>query len=153
MNLPLAQTLAESYLTQHGLASQGWTIRFTSSKRRFGLCNYYLKRISISKYLTLANEPEEVIDTILHEIAHALAPPFSGHNSTWREICIRIGARPERCYGREVTRVHRYVANCLTCHTTYRRNRLPHQGKFNYCGNCGMQLGRLVWQANPEFEN
>lgn len=161
MNLPQATLLAESYLQQYNLHTVGWAIRFTSSKRRFGCCNYYTKVISISKYLTIVNEPEQVIDTILHEIAHALAPPYSGHGIEWKAICTRIGARPERCYGREVTRVHRWIATCPGCRRVIKKNRVrwkqPTLGSdgmmhFSYCLACGPGNGRLTYTVNPEFE-
>ena len=45
----------------------------------------------------LLNGIDEVRDTILHEIAHALCPK-DGHGPRWRATCRRIGARPARCY-------------------------------------------------------
>jgi hypothetical protein len=43
------------------------------------------------------NGAEEIVDTILHEIAHALVGPRHGHDTVWKAKCTDIGARPERC--------------------------------------------------------
>ena len=72
MNLKDAEELALSLMRKHGLSH--WEFGFDRAKRRFGACNFSKKRISLSKYLTEVNEIEQVRDTILHEIAHALAP-------------------------------------------------------------------------------
>ena len=40
---------------------------------------------------------DQVRDTILHEIAHALVGPGHGHDAVWKRKCREVGARPERC--------------------------------------------------------
>jgi len=82
-------------MREHGLA--GWRFAFDHARRRFGCCNFTRKTISLSRPLTLLNTEDEVRDTILHEIAHALTPR-AGHGPAWRAMCVRIGAKPQRCY-------------------------------------------------------
>ena len=97
MNLHEASFLAKQLMRQHGLDAAGWSFSFDHARRRFGRCNYTHKRITLSRPLTLLNNLDEVRDTILHEIAHALAPG-AGHGARWRMKCLQIGARPRRCY-------------------------------------------------------
>ena len=61
------------------------------------LCRYGTRTIELSVFLVDRNGPEEVRDTILHEIAHALVGPGHGHDAVWKRQCIEIGARPVRC--------------------------------------------------------
>ncbi len=82
-------------MNQHGLAD--WSFEFDHARRRFGRCDYTHRRITLSKPLTFLNPIEEVRDTVLHEIAHALAPGAK-HGPRWRAVCQKIGARPIRCY-------------------------------------------------------
>lgn len=82
-------------MAQHGLA--GWSFRFDHARRRFGSCRYRERVITLSRPLVLLNGVDEVRDTILHEIAHALTPG-DGHGGKWKSACRRIGARPVRCY-------------------------------------------------------
>ncbi|MFT3788465.1 MAG: SprT-like domain-containing protein [Tepidisphaeraceae bacterium] len=95
MDIAAARTLARSLMDQHGLKQ--WAFGFDRAARRFGVCRPSLKQISLSWKLTLLNSEGEVRDTILHEIAHALTPG-DGHGAKWKAACVRIGAKPVRCY-------------------------------------------------------
>lgn len=69
--------------------------------------------------MTQLNGEQEVRDTILHEIAHALAPR-AGHGPKWRAICRQIGAEPKRCYDEKAVVVPPqmpapYRMGCLHC--------------------------------------
>jgi hypothetical protein len=68
------------------------------AKRRYGQCRYNKKEIGITKQLVAINSIEESKDVVLHEIAHALTGSGHGHDAMWRRMCIKVGARPERCY-------------------------------------------------------
>jgi predicted SprT family Zn-dependent metalloprotease len=117
MNLYLARDLARSLMAQHGL--RDWTFRFDHARRRFGKCSTRRKLISLSRPLTLLNSEDEVRDTILHEIAHALTPD-DGHGKRWKAMCNQIGARPVRCYTDAMVispprRVAPYQIGCPSC--------------------------------------
>ena len=78
--------LAQYLLEKHSLAQLGWTFQWDSAKRRAGACKYSRKTITISRHyvaLNLSERPDDVIDTILHEIAHALAGWSAGHGPKW----------------------------------------------------------------------
>src|SRR5437879_2661559 len=62
--------LALTLIAQHGL--HDWTVAFNKRKRTLGLCRYGVKAIELSVYLVDRNGEEEIRDTILHEIVHAL---------------------------------------------------------------------------------
>ena len=98
MNLFAARHLAITLMADHNLV--GWSFTFDHARRRFGSCRFREKRITLSRHLTFLNTEEQVRDTILHEIAHALCPR-DGHGAAWKEMCRRIGAKPERCYQSE----------------------------------------------------
>ena len=98
MNLYEAAHLARNLISEHRL--EGWRFAFDHARRRFGRCDYTHKRITLSRPLTLLNNIDEVRDTVLHEIAHALCPK-DGHGARWRAICGKIGAKPARCYNDE----------------------------------------------------
>ena len=85
-------------MAEHGL--HDWRFAFDHARRRFGCCKYSSKTISLSRPLTLLNADDQVRDTLLHEIAHALTPG-DGHGPRWRAACVKLGARPRRCYGQE----------------------------------------------------
>jgi len=105
MKLAEAQTLLLEKMVEHGLVDRGWKMNWDDAKKRFGYCSVGKKAISLSRPLTEANPESEVLDTILHEIAHALASlehqTDCGHDERWKAICRRIGARPEASCGED----------------------------------------------------
>lgn len=101
MNLLDAHKLALNLMREHGL--NDWKFAFDKSVRRFGLCHYRKKMIFLSRRLTLDNSEEEVVSTLLHEVAHALSfrkygRAGCGHGALWKSVCLEINAKPERCY-------------------------------------------------------
>ncbi len=83
---------------------RGWSFEWDyNSIRRLGNCNYKKKIIGLSKKIVELNLNNKVtiINTILHEIAHAIQYEkmgFSNHGSTWKDIAMSIGCSGERCY-------------------------------------------------------
>ncbi len=139
MNLSDAEIMALKLMREHNL--QGWSFQFDRSVRRFGVCKYGRKIIGLSAHLTMLNNVENVRDTILHEIAHAIAGHKAGHGYEWKKVCIRIGAKPERCYDSEetVTPKLRYSATCGACGKEYQRSRaITHSRKVS----CKCQSGK-----------
>ena len=68
----------------------GWNRRKTS----LGICWHGRRRIELSRLLT-EREPDEelILDTIRHEIAHALVGPEHGHDAVWRGIARLVGCK------------------------------------------------------------
>jgi predicted SprT family Zn-dependent metalloprotease len=132
MELEQAQTLAEHLMKQHKLWPK-WSFAFDRSKLRFGKCNYGTKEISLSRHLVELNDEAQVRDTILHEIAHALAPRGAGHGPIWQLIARSIGCNGQRCYGQEVRRPKpRHKATCPACKRVIYRHRRTRIA----CGKC-----------------
>jgi hypothetical protein len=64
--------LAIAEMNAWGLVQKGWTFKVDNAKSRHGLCNYNAKRLSISRQRVDHDSKEDVVNTIRHEIAHAL---------------------------------------------------------------------------------
>jgi predicted SprT family Zn-dependent metalloprotease len=93
MNLTEAINLTRRNLSHHGL--KNWRIKIDRQRNRFGACNHKIRHISLSMYLVSLNEERIVLNTILHEIAHAIVGPGHGHDSVWQETAKLIGADPK----------------------------------------------------------
>jgi len=110
--LKTSEKLANQLIKKYKLDKQGWTFKWDYARTRFGLCDYGKKTIQLSTYLTQAIPMSEVKDTLLHEIAHALTPNDGGHGKEWMDMCVKIGARPERCkdveFIKEVPQLKKY---------------------------------------------
>lgn len=154
MDLLTATTLAQDLMMQHGLTPLGWRPAWFRSARCFGRCSYYSKQIMLSKPLVELNGIEEVRNTILHEIAHALTKG-AGHGPAWKAMCVRIGARPERCYKAErvVQPKMAWTSKCPACNWSRQAQR-PSR-RVSSCPACSG--GRfnpsfmLVWTRNEEL--
>ena len=145
--------IAQYLLKQHGLSQQGWTFRWDHAKRRAGRCSYSRKTITLSRHFAELNVTDrlgEIIDTILHEIAHALAP-WHGHDDEWKSVCLKVGARPERCYDSEVVSMPdgEWSATCGGCGRRFSRHRQLRTNKWVYCRRCGPKVGRLTYATGP----
>ena len=126
MDTSEAKELAVSLMCKHALVSKGWSFQFDESVRRFGLCSYRTKTISLSRTLVELNPIEQVRDTILHEVAHALAGPTAKHGRVWQLMAQSIGAKPERCYSSDEvqTPTAPWQAVCQFCHRVIKRHRM-----------------------------
>jgi predicted SprT family Zn-dependent metalloprotease len=140
MNILDAVKLANYEINKH-LGGLGWKFQLDNSVRRFGQCRHRTRVISMSRPLIELNDEKEVRDTILHEIAHSLTRG-DHHGHQWKQACIRIGARPERCYtlDRVVQPDIRYQATCGGCGQVFKKVRKPSGGKRS----CRCQMG-ISW--------
>lgn len=91
--------LARGLMDQHGLAD--WAFAFNESDRTLGQCRYRERAIRISRAHALEGKEDDLRDTILHEIAHALAGPQAGHGPRWQATARRLGATPMARAGEE----------------------------------------------------
>lgn len=132
MELTKALVMGRDLMREHGLTD--WVLVLDRAKTRAGACRFGRQEISISQWLTLLHDEDEVRETILHEIAHALAGPSHGHDATWRAVAKSIGSRGERCASAEVARVAgAWQGVCSHGHTVDRHKRPVRVG---ICARC-----------------
>jgi predicted SprT family Zn-dependent metalloprotease len=137
--------LAVDLMTQQGLI--GWKFAYNRRKQAMGLCVYRRKTIELSIHFVARNPPAEIVDTILHEIAHALVGPGHGHDAVWKRQCVAVGARPQRC-GHADMPAGRWQACCPGCDRRFDRHRRPRSLRGWFCKSCGPQRGALVWKQS-----
>lgn len=133
---------AVGLLQQHGLA--GWRFVWNRRKTCMGLCRYERQTIELSAYFVARNGVEDIRDTLLHEIAHALVGEGHGHDSVWEAKCRELGAIPRRC-GQANMPAGAWQATCPGCTTRFSRHRRPARGKY-YCKPCGPDRGGLAFR-------
>ena len=122
MDLTAAYSLARGLLDEHGLGE--WTVVYDAAKRRAGVCRFRERQIGLSAPLTRLHDEVHVRDTILHEVAHALAGPQHGHDEVWRAIAVRIGCSGERCVPADAPQVPApWLGVCPAGHTVERHRR------------------------------
>lgn len=151
MDLFDVQELAKALMAEHGLIEKGWTFKWDRAKKRAGSCQYKAKNITLSMPLMKLWDEPEVTDTILHEIAHALAGHKAGHGTQWKMAARTIGAKPERCYNpeRDGLEVPEGVweSKCPSGRHTARQHRAPL--RVHSCSSCAkMHYGKscFAWK-------
>jgi predicted SprT family Zn-dependent metalloprotease len=137
------QELAAKLIRAHGLS--GWKFAYNRRKRAMGYCCYSLRSIELSIHFVVHNDMDAIVDTLLHEIAHALVGSDHGHDKVWKAKCRQVGATPQRL-GQANMPAGKWQANCKSCGRLYHRHRRPKRMQGWYCPPCGADLGRLVWK-------
>ena len=122
MEIDAARTLAERLLREHGLTS--WRLVFDRAKTRAGVCRFHQREIGLSGPLTRLHSADEVRDTILHEIAHALVGPMHQHDAVWRAQAADLGCSTKACLRPDAPRVATpWVGTCPVGHRVGRHRR------------------------------
>lgn len=135
-----AERIAVELLIHHHL--QHWNFGWNRRKRSLGLCRYHERRIELSAHFVQSNDETLIRETILHEIAHAIAGQRAGHGPRWKAVCRQIGCKPERCdKGEAAMPAGRWIAHCPCCAKEYSRHRRPHKAARYWCKACGPQKG------------
>jgi predicted SprT family Zn-dependent metalloprotease len=127
-----AYAMAEYLLEVHDL--DDWQVSYDNAKRRAGICHFAEQTLGLSAPLTAVHSEDDVRDTILHEIAHALVGPVHGHDATWRAMARRIGCSGERCVSPDSpTPPAAWLGTCPGGHTLDRHRRPE---RVLTCGLC-----------------
>jgi len=156
-----AERLARELM--HKWKCEGWTFKWSNGKRQVGAAAIVKERstgkilrreLRLSRYLVDLNDLPEVKDTILHEIAHIKAGLKNGHNDVWKRWCIKVGAKPDRCYDDGQVNVvpPKYLVVCKTCKRVLaKRMRRSRSMKRAFCSHCGPGTqGKLEYRLNSK---
>lgn len=127
-------------------------VRHYGECMRTNVCGKHLSAIMINGNLLAANNPKDIRDVLVHEVAHAAAPIRAHHNSTWKHIGDTIGQKwnitVERNTNREVAQENApYVLQCSKCGMTWVRSRssnfVKHPERF-FHENCPIGAIKLI---------
>lgn len=113
-NSKYVEILAKELIQKH---CPDYKFEWFTKKKTIGYCNWKTKIINLSISFVEYNldKPEEIIDTIIHEISHALTPR-DGHGKKWKAKCIELGCTPKRvCQVKLNKPKGKYTLMCKTC--------------------------------------
>jgi len=159
MDLNATEKLARELMEEYNLLALGWTFCFDRATRRAGLTSYSKRTISLSRELTLLGSREDVLDTILHEIAHALTPGAS-HGPLWKKKFIELGGSGNVVYrlsdesSAQLARNAKYRSACEICGGAFGASRKSKHMGASYClrtelcrstNNDSLRRRYLVW--------
>jgi len=124
-----------------------WTYSWLKTKRTMGLCNYRTKMISASRVYVGVASVEQLENTVLHEIAHAIAGFEAAHGPAWERACVEIGAEPKRLFDAStISPPYTWCMSCKVCGPQRKLFAKPRSKRSESCVNCSG--GRY----NPEFK-
>lgn len=139
--------MAQSLMLEH-IEDREWRFGFDNGRRRAGLCSYTDKKITVSKYLSLVHSIDDVRQTMLHEIAHALCGPKEGHGKKWLATAKRLGYRNETYTGDEIAKEFApYRGVCPSGHQHYRYQRPKRLYSCHHCARGFNKAYLIDWFA------
>lgn len=134
-------TLARTETVKHGFGHI--PIKTDRSRRRLGGMGHrgpeVLYFVFSSVLMPLLSEAE-CLDTIRHEIAHAMTPE-AHHDAAWQAAAISVGARPARCAAVNIDAKmagYKYIAACACGPTEHGKCRRP--TRTVRCAKCKVLL-------------
>ncbi|MYH14174.1 MAG: transcription elongation protein SprT [Gammaproteobacteria bacterium] len=137
----LANDLIKRHKADSGLAKD-WRFGFDLAPSRAGACKYGERRIDLSVSFCLSASRTDIIDTILHEIAHAIVGKAHNHDAVWATKALEIGCTGERTHAVRHT-APRWAGEC-GCGQRWLRQRLSRRvANGARCPRC---KGEIDWQ-------
>ena len=146
-SLAEAEALANELIERHKAASglaKDWRFGFDLAPSRAGACKYGERRIDLSVSFCLCASRAEIIDTILHEIAHAIVGKAHNHDAVWAAKARAIGCTGERTHAIRHTPA-RWIGEC-GCGQRWLRQRLSR--KVASGARCPRCSGEIRWQRH-----
>ncbi len=143
MTLTEIEILGNDLIHQHEINNKiqtGWKFAFDLAPTRAGICRYDEKQITLSVTYCQKATKEEIVNTILHEIAHAIVGPKHGHDAVWKATARDIGCNAERCHRVKHTAA-RWRGEC-GCGKQWTRQRLSQRARTGVCPSCE---NRIIW--------
>ena len=144
MSLTEIAVLGKHLIREHEVKSglkAGWQFAFDLAPARGGLCRYKEQQIILSVTYCLKASKEEIVDTILHEIAHARVGAKHRHDATWKAVARQIGCTAERYHQVQHT-IPRWYGQC-GCGQQWKRQRLSQRARTSRCRKC---KGNIEWK-------
>ncbi len=89
--------LANGLLDRHADRLAGWRFVLDDGQRRAGACFPHRRLVTVSRQFALEAPWDEVRDTVIHEVAHALTPG-NGHGPAWRTAARELGGSARRTH-------------------------------------------------------
>ena len=153
MSTSEVSNLAYELMSKHGLTSNGWRFEFNNRKKSLGVCSYRKKTIYVSQNVLSLINKSELINVILHEIAHALVGANHGHGYFWQKKAIEIGCNGQRLFERSLNIEGKYKCTCPECGNVIYKHRKP--TRIFSCGHCsGSRYNpkyRLIVSLNENY--
>ena len=143
--LPRVRVWADALIRMH--LDESWTFAFDHAKTRAGLCNFTAKRISLSRHIALRSDDDDVHQTLLHEVAHAIAGSDAAHGPKWKRIARELGYVGGRTHDGEIA--HELAPWLGVCPAGHEHAKFRRPSRETSCAKCSRSFSRshlIVWR-------
>lgn len=89
MDIPKMHALAVDVVDAY--LPQDWTIKWERMDGTAGLCNHTDRVLVFNPSILASYSRDEVLQVVLHEVAHAIVGPGKGHGRVWKDMARRLG--------------------------------------------------------------
>lgn len=104
--------------------ASGWRVRYNPRlSRALGRCIPSQKTIEYQPRYMEQNDWEQVLTTIKHEVAHALAGGHHGHDYHWASIARGLGLENPSAVNHTATLAKKFTGTCPGCDHKWERDR------------------------------
>jgi predicted SprT family Zn-dependent metalloprotease len=151
------EKITNEMLVKHNLTDWKFVLNNKMTNATFGMCKYAPKEIHLNKKASLILKEDEVINTIIHEIAHALTKGHD-HDEVWKAKCRELGCRDYKYANIEkevLNKLAKYKGICPTCgHIIYsgKKSGIIHvecsNEDYRQTGNSNWKNHKYVWSTN-----
>lgn len=136
---------AEALIALHLDAS--WSFGFDAARARAGLCDHTRKRISVSKHAAANFSDDEIHQTLLHEVAHAIAGPSAGHGPRWKAVARDLGYIGGRTVDTPIAPgLAPWIGECPNGHLLTRHRRPARDSSCATCSRTFDPRFRIAWR-------
>lgn len=147
MDIPAVMDLAHDLMAANGVGD--WDLGLDRARRRAGQTDHTRRRITLSRALMELYSPDEVRETVLHEIAHARVGAAHGHDAVWAAEARRLGSTGRRLVSARSPRITgRWVGTCPAGHTVDRMRRPTRPLACALCGRSFSLENLLEWSLD-----
>lgn len=135
-----AQALIDLHL------DETWSFGFDNARTRAGLCNYTHKRITVSRHLAARFEDDQIHQTLLHEVAHAIAGSRAGHGPRWKAVAADLGYEGGRLHdGAIAEELAPWIGTCPAGHVMHRYRRPTRPVSCGRCARVFDPANAVTW--------
>lgn len=148
MNKDIFIKSAQEFVLKCGLTN--WTVKLNNAKRSLWLCDETKKELRFSKFFIENNSDIEIKETLIHEVAHALAWNDKKHWPKWIQMAKLLGLKnPEQFNRTAVQAEWKYLMICPWCDAKHYFYKKPKKN-WKACYECCVKYNR--WKFDKRFE-
>lgn len=128
------------------LFEQGWSFDWNNTKRALGQCHHSKRIIFLSEHFLSCQTMEEWVDTIIHELAHAISPSH-GHGREWKYVMRCLGVANPTATAKP--KANDYSMRDISKYALV----FPLNGGLARCGSADRRMTRLSERYHVRYPN